>query len=241
MKAPSNRTPSNRKNLLKIAVISVVMMAIVAFFALDLSQYMQLDYIQQQRAVFAAYYDANRLLVLLGFFLLYVIATALSLPIAAILTLLAGALFGFLLGLVVVSFASSIGASLAFLFSRFIFRDTVQQKYGHYLEKVNQGIKKEGAFYLFALRLVPVVPFFVVNLLMGLMPIRLWVFYVVSQIGMLAGTAVYVYAGTELGQITALSDIMSPTLWIAFVLLGLLPLLSKKILAVMRKRHATNV
>lgn len=241
MKAPSNRTPSNRKNLLKIAVISVVMMAIVAFFALDLSQYMQLDYIQQQRAVFAAYYDANRLLVLLGFFLLYVIATALSLPIAAILTLLAGALFGFLLGLVVVSFASSIGASLAFLFSRFIFRDTVQQKYGHYLEKVNQGIKKEGAFYLFALRLVPVVPFFVVNLLMGLMPIRLWVFYVVSQIGMLAGTAVYVYAGTELGQITALSDIMSPTLWIAFVLLGLLPLLSKKILAVMRKRHATNI
>ena len=155
------------------------------------------------------------------FFAIYVAVTALSLPGAAILTLAAGALFGLVQGLVIVSFASSVGATLAFLVSRFILRDTVRNKFKEKLKKIDEGVEKQGAFYLFTLRLVPVFPFFLINLLMGLTSLKTWTFYWVSQVGMLAGTAVYVNAGTQLAQIDSLSGIVSPGLIFSFVLLGI--------------------
>jgi uncharacterized membrane protein YdjX (TVP38/TMEM64 family) len=191
----------------------------------DLGQYFSLGYIKEQQTAFDALYQDNPTLILGGFFALYVIVTALSLPGAAIMTLAAGALFGFWIALALVSFASSAGATLAFLASRFLFHDTVQNRFGERLKKLNEGVKKEGAFYLFTLRLVPVVPFFIINLVMGLTPIKARTFYWVSQVGMLAGTAVYVNAGTQLGQIDSLGGLLSPELLGAFVLLGIFPAL----------------
>jgi uncharacterized membrane protein YdjX (TVP38/TMEM64 family) len=163
------------------------------------------------------------------FFVAYVAVTGLSLPGAAVMTLAGGAVFGLFWGLLLVSFASSLGATLAFLASRFLLRDWVQQRFGDRLRAINAGIEKEGGFYLFTLRLVPVFPFFVINLLMGLTPIKTRTFYWVSQIGMLAGTLVYVNAGTQLARIDSLAGILSPALLGSFVLLGLFPLLAKKI------------
>ena len=171
------------------------------------------------------------------FFAIYVAVTALSLPGAAILTLAAGALFGLVQGLVIVSFASSVGATLAFLVSRFILRDTVRNKFKEKLKKIDEGVEKQGAFYLFTLRLVPVFPFFLINLLMGLTSLKTWTFYWVSQVGMLAGTAVYVNAGTQLAQIDSLSGIVSPGLIFSFVLLGIFPWIAKAIVAVVNRRR----
>ena len=171
------------------------------------------------------------------FFAIYVAVTALSLPGAAILTLAAGALFGLVQGLVIVSFASSVGATLAFLVSRFILRDTVRNKFKEKLKKIDEGVEKQGAFYLFTLRLVPVFPFFLINLLMGLTSLKTWTFYWVSQIGMLAGTAVYVNAGTQLAQIDSLSGIVSPGLIFSFVLLGIFPWIAKGIVALVNRRR----
>jgi uncharacterized membrane protein YdjX (TVP38/TMEM64 family) len=173
-------------------------------------------------------------------FLVYVAVTALSLPGAAVLTLAGGGLFGFLVGLVVVSFASSIGATLACLVSRFLLREWVQNKFGDKLHSINKGIEEEGAFYLFSLRLVPIFPFFVINLVMGLTSMRLVTFYWVSQLGMLAGTMVYVNAGKELAKIESLSGILSPGLIISFVILGLFPLTVKKLLAWYKARRKGN-
>ena len=167
---------------------------------------------------------------------MYVVVTALSLPGAAIMTLAAGALFGFWVALLLVSFASSMGATLAFLASRFLFHDTVQQRFGDRLKKLNEGVRKDGAFYLFTLRLVPAFPFFVINLVMGLTPIKVRTFYFVSQVGMLAGTAVYVLAGTQLGQIESASGLLSPELIGAFVLLGIFPWIAKGIMARLQAR-----
>jgi len=175
---------------------------------------------------------------LTAYFLLYVVVTALSLPGAAVMTLAGGALFGFWPALLVVSFASSFGATLAFVVSRFLLRDWVQARFGERLKAVNEGVAREGAFYLFSLRLVPLFPFFVINLLLGLTPMPVRTFYGVSQVGMLAGTAVYVNAGTQLGQIDSLSGILSPGLVVSFVLLGLFPLLSKKGLDLLKQRKA---
>ena len=209
----------------KLAVFAVLVALVVAFFALGLQRYVSLDYFQSQRASLEAYVAAKPVQAGLAFFAVYVAVTGLSLPGAAILTLVAGALFGLLWGTIIVSFASTLGASIAFLASRYLLRDWVQQRFGDKLRAINDGVAREGAFYLFAMRLVPAFPFFAVNLLMGLTPITLRAYYGVSQVGMLAGTLVYVYAGTQLGQFK-----VSPGLVVAFVLLGLFPLVAKRVL-----------
>jgi pyruvate/2-oxoglutarate dehydrogenase complex dihydrolipoamide dehydrogenase (E3) component/uncharacterized membrane protein YdjX (TVP38/TMEM64 family) len=220
----------------KIFVVLIVLAAIAAFFAFDLGQYFSLDYFKSQQSAINDYYRNNPLATAAIFFAIYVGVTALSFPGAAVLTLVAGAIFGLLWGTVLVSFASSIGATLAFLVSRFILRDSVQAKFGDKLKAINAGVEKEGGFYLFTLRLVPAFPFFVINLVMGLTSMKTWTFYWVSQIGMLLGTIVYVNAGTELGKITSLKGILSPGLLLSFVLLGVFPLIAKKIVDTIKAR-----
>ena len=215
----------------KLLVLAVIAAAITAFFVFDLKQYVSLDYFQAQRAAIEAQVQAYPLRTALLFFGAYVAVTGLSLPGAAIMTLIAGALFGLLWGTLIVSFASTLGATLAFLASRFLLRDWVQQRFGDRLRPINEGIAREGAFYLFALRLVPAFPFFVINLVMGLTPIRTSTYYWVSQLGMFAGTLVYVYAGTQLGAFK-----ISAGLLLAFALLGIFPLLAKKALDALKAR-----
>jgi len=221
----------------KTLLIAAVIALITAFFLFDLDRYLTLGYLKSQQQVFQDYYQAHRLWTLLAYFIIYVLVTALSLPGAAVMTLAGGALFGFWPALLVVSFASTIGATLAMLVARFLLRDWVQEKFGDKLQSINAGIDKEGAFYLFSLRLVPLFPFFLINLAMGLTPLRAATFYWVSQIGMLAGTAVYVNAGTQLGQLESAAGILSPALLISFALLGLFPLAAKKILAIVKERQ----
>jgi pyruvate/2-oxoglutarate dehydrogenase complex dihydrolipoamide dehydrogenase (E3) component/uncharacterized membrane protein YdjX (TVP38/TMEM64 family) len=215
-------------NTAKIILVALIVVAVGLFFAFDLGRYLTLAELKARQAAFQEFYALHRLLTLGAYFLLYVVVTALSLPGAAVMTLAGGALFGFWPALVVVSFASTVGATLAFLVSRFLLRDSVQAKFGDRLRAINQGVAREGAFYLFSLRLVPIFPFFVINLLLGLTPMRTLTFYWVSQIGMLPGTAVYVNAGTQLGQLESLSGILAPGLIFSFALLGLFPLLARK-------------
>lgn len=221
----------------RIAVASLLVVGLAAWFLLDLGQYLTLDALKAQQAAIEGFYRANPLLVLATFFAIYVILTALSVPGAVIMTLGAGAVFGVATGTLIVSFASSIGATLAFLASRYLFHDAVQTRFGARLRSVNDGVARDGAFYLFSLRLVPVFPFFAVNLLMGLTPIRTWTYYWVSQTGMLLGTVVYVNAGTQLARIEALSDIASPGLLASFAALGVLPWVAKWIMATIRRRR----
>ena len=224
-------------NLRKALLLAAVLAGIVAFFAFDLDRFFSLDFLQQSQARFAELREQQPLALAAGYFLIYVAVTALSLPGATIVTLAGGAIFGLGWGLLIVSFASSIGATLAFLTARFLLRDSVQSRFGQRLAEVDKGIRKDGAFYLFTLRLIPVVPFFVINLLMGLTQMRAWTFYWVSQLGMLAGTAVYVNAGTQLGQLTSLQGIVSPGLLGSFVLLGLFPLIARRIVETVQKRQ----
>jgi len=221
----------------KVLILLVVGGLIAAFFAFDLGSFLSLDYLKQQQQIILDFYADNRLLTLAGFFAGYVLVTALSLPGAAIMTLAAGAIFGFVTGLILVSFASTLGATLAFLFSRFLFRDSVQKRFGKHLTAINDGVEKEGAFYLFTLRLIPAIPFFAINLLMGLTPIKTLVYALVSQLGMLPGTAVFVNAGVQLSKIESLGDILSPALIGAFVLLGLFPIIAKKLLGWFRQNQ----
>lgn len=223
-------------NKTKIALLVLVGAAIAAFFVFDLGQYLDLAYFKAQQARLQSIVDADPVISAALFFLIYIAVTALSLPGAAVMTLVGGALFGMLWGTLLVSFASSIGATLAFLAARFVLRDWVQQNYGQRLKAINRGIEKDGAFYLFSLRLVPVFPFFVINLVMGLTPIRTATFYGVSQLGMLAGTLVYVYAGTQIARIDRVSDVLSPGLILAFVLLGLFPLIARKLVEWVQSR-----
>ena len=220
----------------RIALLALVAALVAAYFAFDLGRFLSLEYFKSQQAAFEAFYRDHPVRTAAAYFAIYVAVTGLSLPGAAILTLAGGAIFGLLWGVVIVSFASTIGATLAFLASRFVLRDWVQAKFGDKLRPVNDGIAREGAFYLFALRLVPAFPFFVINLVMGLTPIRAATFYWVSQVGMFAGTVVYVYAGTQLAQVTSLKGILSPGLLGAFVLLGLFPFLAKRVLGAMKAR-----
>lgn len=221
----------------KIALLGVIVAAIFSFFYFDLNSYLTLQGMKDSLDTFQSQIAQNPVLSIGVFFAIYVAVTALSLPGAAILTLAAGALFGLVQGLVIVSFASSVGATLAFLVSRFILRDTVRSKFKEKLKKIDEGVEKQGAFYLFTLRLVPVFPFFLINLLMGLTSLKTWTFYWVSQVGMLAGTAVYVNAGTQLAQIDSLSGIVSPGLIFSFVLLGIFPWIAKAIVAVVNRRR----
>ena len=204
----------------KIAVVAVIALAIASWFYLDLGSYLQFETLQQRLGELQAWYADNPALAGLLYFLIYIAVTALSVPGAAIMTLAGGALFGFWYALVLVSFASSIGATLAFLVSRLLLRDWVQGRFGRQLRAVNEGFAKDGAFYLFSLRLVPIFPFFIINLLMGLLPIPTRRYYWVSQLGMLPATAVYVNAGTQLGQLESTAGIISPALLLSFVLLG---------------------
>lgn len=223
------------------AVLTAIAALIAAFFVFDLGRFLSLEQLRASKAAIDAYREAHPVLASAVYFATYVAVTALSLQGAAILTLAGGAAFGLLWGLLLVSFASSIGATLAFLTSRFLLRDAIQARYGDRLKAINEGVRRDGAFYLFTLRLVPVFPFFIVNLVMGLTPIRTWTFYGISQIGMLAGTIVYVYAGTELGKIESLKSILSPTLIAAFVLLGLFPLIAKKVVEkINARRHKSE-
>ena len=222
----------------KTLLVATIIILIVAFFAFDLHHFLTLEYLKDRQQAFADFYTTNRLLTIAIYFLLYVVVTALSLPGAAVMTLAGGALLGFWTALVTVSFASTIGATLAFLVSRFLLRDWVQGRFGDKLKAINAGVEQEGSFYLFTLRLVPLFPFFVINLVMGLTPMRTLAYYWVSQIGMLPGTAVFVNAGTQLGQIESAAGILSPGILISFVLLGIFPLIAKRIIAVVKRRKA---
>jgi len=217
-------------------VVLVVVLLIAAFFVFDLGQYLTLDYLKSQRQSFLDFYAQNRFVTLAIYFAIYVAVAALSLPGAAVMTLAGGAVFGLATGLLLISFASTIGATLAFMISRFVLRDTVQNRFRDKLKAINTGIEKEGDFYLFTLRLIPLFPFFVINLVMGLTPMKTWRFYLVSQIGMLPGTAVFVNAGSQLGALESLSGILSPGLILSFALLGIFPLLAKKLVSFIKSR-----
>ncbi len=206
---------------------------LIAFYLLKSSgagQYLTLDALKEKQELLQRFYASNPTEMLTLFVGIYILATALSLPGAAVLTLSAGLLFGFWTSLVLVSFASTVGATLAFLTARFLLRDVIQNKFKDNLTRINAGIKKDGAFYLFTLRLVPLFPFFLVNLVMGLTPIRTLTYFIVSQVGMLPGTAVYVNAGTELGQIHSLGEILSLKILFSFSLIGVMPLISKALI-----------
>jgi len=221
----------------KTVVVVVVALLIGVFFALGGQRYLSFDNIKAQQDSIQALFGAHPWTTALVFFLAYVAVTGLSLPGAALMTLIGGAIFGLLWGTVIVSFASSVGATLAFVVSRFLLRDWVQARFGRQLRAINQGVAREGGFYLFTLRLIPAVPFFVINLAMGLTPLRTWTFYWVSQLGMLAGTVVYVNAGTQLAAIETPAGILSPGLIGAFVLLGLFPLIAKRVLDWIKARR----
>ena len=221
----------------KLLVLVALLAAAAAYLLFDLGRFFSLDYIKGAQAEFAALYAARPTQVIAVFFAVYVAVTALSFPGAAVLTLLAGAVFGLLVGTVVVSFASSIGATLAMLVSRYLLRDGVKSRFGARLADIDKGVEREGAFYLFTLRLVPVFPFFVINLLMGLTRMKATTFYWVSQLGMLAGTLVFVNAGTQLARIDSLKGILSPGLLLSFVLLGLFPLVAKKVIEAVKARR----
>ncbi|MCA3000933.1 MAG: FAD-dependent oxidoreductase [Burkholderiales bacterium] len=217
-------------NKSKVLLVLAVIGLITAYFVFDLGRYASLDYVKTQQAALTNYYQAQPWQAAAIFFAVYVAVTGLSLPGAAILTLAAGALFGIVKGVIIVSFASTIGATLAFLVARFILRDSIQAKFGDKLKSFNDGVTKDGAFYLFTLRLVPAFPFFLINVVMGLTPMRTWTFFWVSQVGMFLGTVVFVNAGTQLAEITSLKGILSPGLIGAFVLLGIFPIIAKKII-----------
>lgn len=221
----------------RLLVLAALLLALAGFVALDLGRFFSLAYLKASQAGLSAVYNEAPWTVRGAFFALYVAVASLSLPGAAILTLAGGGIFGFSWGLLLVSFASTLGATVSFLSARFVLRDSVQARFGARLAGINQGVARDGALYLFSLRLIPVLPFFVINLAMGLTPLPAWTFYWVSQLGMLAGTAVYVNAGTELASISALRDVASPGLLGALALLGLFPLLAKAVMQALQQRR----
>lgn len=212
----------------KVVVLVAIAVLVGAYFYLDLDAYLNLANIKMVRDEARAYVDANALVSTVGFFSFYVLVTACSLPGAAVMTVAAGALFGLVWAVVLVSFASSVGATLAMLISRTLLRDWVQGRFAAQLQTVNAGLRKDGGFYLFSLRMVPLFPFFIVNMVMGLSHMSAWRFYWVSQLGMLAGTFVYVFAGTQLVEVESMSDVLSPGLAAALTMLGLFPLAARK-------------
>lgn len=221
----------------KWAVIVVVAGLVVAFLWFDLGRYLSLEFLKSRQSDIDAFYHEHPVAVLAAYFCAYVAITGLSLPGAAIMTLAGGAVFGLLWGTVVVSFASTLGATVAFIVSRYILRDGIQRRYGDRLKTINAGVERDGGFYLFTLRLVPAFPFFVINLVMGLTPMRTLTFALVSQVGMLPGTVVYVNAGTQLARIESLQGILSPALIGSFVLLGVFPLVAKWIVGAVKARR----
>lgn len=225
-------------NKTKFIVVALIAIAVFSYITLDLGQYLTLEYAQSQLSSIQDYKNENFAQTALIYFVGYVIATSLSIPGAVMITLLGGAIFGVFWGTVLVSFASSIGATMAFLVSRYLLRDWVEGKFGSYIAPLNKGIERDGSFYLFTIRMVPLFPFFVVNLLMGLTTIRTSSFYIVSQIGMLTSTVVYLNAGSELSQITSLSGLVSAPVLLSVVLLGIFPLGAKLVLNSMLRNRA---
>ena len=221
----------------KLAILAALAALVAAYFVFDLGQYLTLDGIKALAADLAAFQQDNALAVIAGFFIAYVIVTGASFPGAAVMTLAAGALFGVLWGTVIVSFASTLGATLAFLSSRYVLRDSIEARFGERLKAINAGLERDGAFYLFSLRMIPVFPFFAVNLVMGLTRIPTLTYMWVSQLGMLLGTVVYVNAGTQLARIESLSGIASPAVLGSFVLLGIVPWLAKAIIGAIKRRR----
>lgn len=217
-------------------IIFLLILLVSIFFTLDLNSYLSFQSLKSGLGQFETWRVDSPVLTGLIFFLLYITVTSLSLPGAAAMTLASGAMFGLLWGTIIVSFASSIGATFSFLVSRYLFRDSIQARFGDRLDTINNGILKDGNFYLFTLRLVPIFPFFIVNLLMGLTPIRTINYYWVSQVGMLAGTLVFVNAGTHLAKISGINSILSPELLISFTLLGVFPLFSRWVLRFLQRR-----
>jgi uncharacterized membrane protein YdjX (TVP38/TMEM64 family) len=221
----------------KILIVVVVLAIFGAFFGLGLNKYFSFDYIKENKVKFEEFYLDNAGLTIGLYMVVYIVMAALSLPGAAIMTLLGGALFGLVVGTVLVSFSSTIGATAAFLAARYILREPIQKKFADRLQAINSAFEKEGAFYLFTVRLIPAVPFFVINLVMGLTPIKTWTFYWVSQVGMLIGTLVYVNAGTQISQIESTSGLLSPSLIASFVALGVTPLVLKKVMEYIRAKN----
>ncbi len=230
----------DKKSAKRIITIIAIIIAIALFKIFDLGQYISLTYIKDSQKRLADLYAGQPVLVIAVYMAIYIIVTALSLPGATVMTLAGGGLFGFAAGTVIVSFASTIGATLACFVSRFLLRDWVQGRFGDKLTAINDGIKREGTFYLFTLRLIPAFPFFVINLVMGLTKMPLRTFYFVSQTGMLPGTMVYVNAGKELSKIESLKGILSPGLIISFAILGLFPLAVKKLMALYKSKLHSN-
>ncbi len=221
----------------KIIILFVIAILIASFFFFDLHQYFEFDFIKTKQQAITDYFHAHPIKTSFIFFFIYMVSAALSLPGAGILSILAGAIFGLLLGVLIVLPAATIGATFAFWFSRYIFRDFVQNRFGDKLKAINRGIEKDGAFYLFTLRLIPIFPFMVINLVMGLTPIRTLVFFATSFLGMIAGSIVYVNVGTQLADIKSIDGILTPGLIIAFVLLAIFPWIAKKIVSVIKTRR----
>lgn len=224
----------------KKIILGILFVSLIVILGVNFGQYLTLDNAKAQQAELSAFIADNFTVAAATYFIAYVAITAFSIPGAAVVTLLGAALFGFWTSLLLVSFASSIGATIAFLSSRYLLRDWVQSKFGDKLNAINQGVERDGAFYLFSLRLIPVFPFFLINLLMGLTPIATARFYLVSQLGMLPGTAVYLNAGTQLAQIDSLSGIVSPTVLASFALLGLFPVIAKWIMAKLKSQPSAS-
>jgi pyruvate/2-oxoglutarate dehydrogenase complex dihydrolipoamide dehydrogenase (E3) component/uncharacterized membrane protein YdjX (TVP38/TMEM64 family) len=234
--ASEYRTKGTELLVKKLAILAVLAALVIAYFLFDLGDYLTLAGIKAGVTRWEAFYAENPVMVLAVFFAAYVAVTAASLPGAALMTLAAGALFGLVTGTILVSFASTLGATLAFLSSRYVLRDTIEARFGERLKAINAGLERDGAFYLFSLRMIPVFPFFMVNLVMGLTRIRTLTYAWVSQIGMLLGTIVYVNAGTQLARIDSLSGIASPAVLGSFVLLGIVPWLAKAIIGAIKRR-----
>lgn len=223
------------KKKIVLAIFIALILIIVKYLGLD--QYLTFDYIKNNQQMFNNYYLEHQLVTILGFAAVYILTTSLSIPGATLLTLLGGGIFGFMHGLVIVSFASTLGATLAFLLSRILFKDIIEKKFSNKIKMINAGVEKEGAFYLFSLRLVPIVPFFLINIGMGLTKIKVSTFFLVSQFGMLAGTAVYVNAGVQLSKLESLAGIISPSLLGSFVFLGIFPLVAKKLITIIKHKN----
>ena len=224
----------------KKMILGLILVATILFLGVNFGQYLTLENAKAQQEALNSFIDQNFIYAAATYFFAYIAITAFSIPGAAVVTLLGAALFGFWISLLLVSFASTIGATIAFLSSRYLLREWVQSKFGSKLNAINQGVEKDGAFYLFSLRLIPVFPFFLINLLMGLTPMTIARFYLTSQIGMLPGTAVYLNAGTQLATIDSLSGIVSPTVLASFALLGLFPIIAKWIMNKVRPAQVQN-
>jgi uncharacterized membrane protein YdjX (TVP38/TMEM64 family) len=226
--------------VIKIILLLAILSLIAAFFIFDLKQYLTLAFIKSEQHLIESHYDSQPLLVLAIFALIYIVYSSLSIPGVVILSIASGAIFGFQIGLIVSSFSFSIGSTFAFLSSRFLFRDFIQARFSDRLKIINDGIEKDGVFYLFSLRMIPIFPYFVFNLLTGLTNIKIWTFYWVTQTGSLAAAIICVNAGTQLAKIESLKDIFTPILLISLALIGVFPLIIKKVIQIFSKEKVSS-